>query len=92
MIATAVVVYMSEVAMPQFRGTLLSAFSLAFAFGQLFLAIGLKILDATAPMHFRRIFYSEFVFTAIWLIPVIWLPETPGEYSLFLSVQSSPNG
>jgi hypothetical protein len=79
MMGTSVMVYMSEIAMPQFRGTLLSAFSLSFAFGQLFLAIGLKVLNVTAPLEFRRIFYSEFVFTGLWLAPLLWLPETPGE-------------
>jgi hypothetical protein len=72
-------VYMSEIAMPQFRGALLAAFSMAFALGQVFLAVGLKVLEETEPLQFRRMFYSEFVFTGLWLIPLLLLPESPGK-------------
>jgi hypothetical protein len=75
---TSCMVYMSEMAMPQFRGALLAAFSMAFALGQVFLAVGLKTLEETAPMQFRRMFYSEFVFTGLWLIPMLYIPESPG--------------
>ncbi|RFN47645.1 maltose permease mal31 [Fusarium flagelliforme] len=81
MMGTSVMVYMSEVALPQFRGALLGSFSLAFALGQVFLAIALKILEDTNPMAFRRIFYSEFVFTGLWLFPMLYLPETPSWYA-----------
>jgi MFS family permease len=76
-VATAVVVYMSEISMPQFRGALLGCFSLSFALGQVFLAIGLKVLQDTKPMAFRNIFYSEFVFFGLWMIPMLYLPESP---------------
>jgi MFS family permease len=82
MISTACMVYMSEIALPQFRGALLGAFSLSFALGQVFLAIGLKALDATSPMQFRRIFYSEFVFFVLWMIPALYLPDTPGKENI----------
>lgn len=75
---TACMVYMSEIALPQFRGALLAAFSMAFALGQLFLATGLKVLQVTEPLKFRNMFYSEFVFTGLWLVPLLCLPETPG--------------
>ncbi|KAM0267716.1 hypothetical protein ACHAQH_010085, partial [Verticillium albo-atrum] len=39
-----VMIYMSEIAMPQFRSTLFSSFALSFAFGQAFQAIALKVL------------------------------------------------
>lgn len=78
---TAVMVYMSEIAMPQFRGALLSAFSLGFALGQVFLAIGFKVLQDTTPMLFRNAFYSEFVFTGLWLLCLVWLPESPAWYA-----------
>ncbi|KAM0335047.1 hypothetical protein ACHAQA_000081 [Verticillium albo-atrum] len=81
MMGTSVMVYMSEVAMPQFRGALLSSFSLAFALGQVFLAIGLKILQETNPLAFRHVFYSEFVFTGLWLFPMLYLPESPAWYA-----------
>jgi hypothetical protein len=71
-------VYMSEIALPQFRGALLAAFSMAFALGQVFLAIGLKVLQDNEPLKFRRMFYSEFVFTGLWLVPLLLLPESPG--------------
>lgn len=76
-IATAVVVYMSEIAMPQFRGALLGCFSLSFALGQVFLAVGLKVLRDTKPLAFRNIFFSEFVFFGLWMIPMLYLPESP---------------
>lgn len=83
LISTSIMVYMSEVSMPQFRGTLLSSFSFFFALGQAFLAIGLKILNDSNPMAFRNMFYSEFVFAGIWMVPMIMLPESPGKPSDF---------
>lgn len=65
--------------MPQFRGTLLGSFSLFFALGQAFLSIGLKILNDTNRMAFRNMFYSEFVFFGLWIVPMIYLPESPGK-------------
>ncbi|KAL6354046.1 hypothetical protein LRP88_12598 [Fusarium phalaenopsidis] len=75
-----------------FRGALLGSFSLSFALGQVFLAVALKVLEETDHMAFRHIFYSEFVFTGLWLFPMLYLPESPGnvegydfdhEYSVF---------
>ncbi|KAH6714816.1 general substrate transporter [Leptodontidium sp. MPI-SDFR-AT-0119] len=77
LLSTSIMIYMSEIAMPQFRGALLSSFSLFLALGQTFTAVGLKILDVTAPLRFRNIFYSEFVFLGLWLIPMLYLPESP---------------
>jgi hypothetical protein len=77
-------VYMSEIALPQFRGALLAAFSMAFALGQVFLALGLKVLEETEPMEFRRMFYSEFVFTGLWLISMVAIPESPGSSARFI--------
>jgi hypothetical protein len=51
---------------------------MAFALGQVFLAIGLKVLQDSDPLKFRRMFYSEFVFTGLWLVPLLLLPESPG--------------
>jgi MFS family permease len=80
LMGTSCMVYMSEIALPQFRGALLAAFSMAFALGQLFLAVGLKALEDTEPWEFRRMFYSEFVFTGLWLVPLLLLPESPGKH------------
>jgi cytochrome bd-type quinol oxidase subunit 2 len=78
MMGTSIMVYMSEIAMPQFRGALLASFSLAFALGQVFQAVAIKILQQTEPLKFRNIFYSEFLFCGLWLIPMLYLPESPG--------------
>ncbi|OAL57382.1 general substrate transporter [Pyrenochaeta sp. DS3sAY3a] len=80
LMGTSCMVYMSEIALPQFRGALLAAFSMAFALGQVFLAVGLKVLQETEPLAFRHMFYSEFVFTGLWLIPLLWVPESPVWY------------
>lgn len=85
LLGSSIMIYMSETAMPQFRGALLASFSLFFAVGQLFLAVGLKILEDTAPLEFRNIFYSEFVLFGLWLIPMVYLPESPGSYILYYS-------
>lgn len=79
LIGTSIMVYMSEISMPQFRGALLGSFSLSYALGQVFLAVGLKVLEETNELAFRNIFYSEFVFFGLWIIPMVFLPETPGE-------------
>ncbi|KAG4429383.1 hypothetical protein IFR05_015140 [Cadophora sp. M221] len=77
LLSTSIMIYMSEIAMPQFRGALLSSFSLFLALGQTFTAVGLKVLDVTTPLKFRNIFYSEFVFLGLWMIPMLYLPESP---------------
>jgi MFS family permease len=68
---------MSEIALPGFRGALLSAFSLSFALGQFFSAVGQQILVKTSPLEFRRAFYSEFVILGLWLLVLVTLPESP---------------
>ncbi|KAJ4256805.1 hypothetical protein NW762_008901 [Fusarium torreyae] len=82
LLGSSIMIYMSETAMPQFRGALLSSFSLFFAIGQLFLAVGLKVLDETTPLKFRHMFYSEFIFAGLWSIPMIYLPESPVWYAI----------
>ena len=82
LLGSSIMIYMSETAMPQFRGALLASFSLFLAIGQLFMAIGLKVLEDTTPMKFRNIFYSEFVLLGLWVIPLIYMPESPGTFRL----------
>ncbi|KAF3040429.1 hypothetical protein E8E11_006422 [Didymella keratinophila] len=53
---------------------------MAFALGQLLLAAGLEVLEETDPLAFRHMFYSEFVFTGLWLISLLWVPESPVWY------------
>lgn len=91
LISTSIMTYLSEIAMPQFRGTLLSAFSFFFALGQAFLAIGLKILNDTKPMAFRNMFYSEFVFAGLWMFPMLYLPESPGKSHVALASPRFPH-
>ncbi len=67
----------AELAMPQMRGTVMGAFALGYAFGQLPCAIGLEVLQRTAPLQFRRIFYSEFTIVGLWLVPLLVVPESP---------------
>ncbi|KAF6805037.1 sugar transporter [Colletotrichum musicola] len=81
MMGTSIMVYMSEIAMSQFRGAVLASFSLASSLGHVFLAIGLKVLEETSPMHFRNIFYSEFLFCGLWIVPMLLLPESPAWYA-----------
>lgn len=68
---------MSEIVLPGFRGALLSAFSLSFALGQFFSAVGQQILVKTSLLEFRRAFYSEFVILGLWLLVLVTLPESP---------------
>lgn len=63
--------------MAQMRGTVMGAFALGYSFGQLPCAIGLEVLQKTAPLEFRRIFYSEFTIVGLWLIPLFMVPESP---------------
>ena len=81
-ISTSIMVYLSEMALPQFRGALLGSFALLYALGQVFLAVGLKILNDTNPLAFRNAFYSEFVFFGLWLVPVLYIPESPGTFGI----------
>ena len=73
-----VMTYMSEVARPQYRGIMMSFVALFLAGAQLILAIVNEIVAKQAPSHFRRVFYSEFFMLGLWLIPVIYVPESPG--------------
>lgn len=78
-LGSTVMTYLSEITIPQMRGSLLSSFSLSYALGGLFASIGLQVLQDTAPLEFRRIFYSEFALLAVWMVPLLLLPESPGE-------------
>jgi SP family general alpha glucoside:H+ symporter-like MFS transporter len=49
LIGTSVLSYASEAAMPQLRGTIISAYAFFFALGQLGSAIGLQIISTVRP-------------------------------------------
>ncbi|KAL2830722.1 general substrate transporter [Aspergillus pseudoustus] len=80
-IGTSIMVYLSEMSLPQFRGTLLSSFALSMTLGQLFLAIGLKVLDATDPLNYVNMFYAELIFMGLWMFPLLFLPDSPAWYA-----------
>ncbi|WVW83142.1 hypothetical protein I302_105160 [Kwoniella bestiolae CBS 10118] len=73
----AVMTYMSEVAMPNFRGIILSSFSLALAIGQFTNAIASQIVNDTTPLKYKHVFYSEFVYLGIWGLACLAIPESP---------------
>ncbi|KAM0267715.1 hypothetical protein ACHAQH_010084, partial [Verticillium albo-atrum] len=35
----------------------------------------------TQPLAFRNAFSSEFVFTGLWLLPMLYLPDIPAQYA-----------
>ena len=76
--------YLSEISMPQFRGILLSAFSLFLAIGGFTNAIASQIVNSSTPMLYRRLFYSEFFYLGAWIIPILVLPESPCGLSCML--------
>ena len=74
-----VMTYMSEISLFQFRGVLLSVFSLSFALGQFINAIATQIVNLTHPNEYKRVFYSEFAIVGVWLGACLYLPESPGK-------------
>lgn len=46
--------YLSEIAVTQIRGAMLSAFALSFALGQFFIAMGLQILFKVSLIFSNR--------------------------------------
>ncbi|ORY35933.1 general substrate transporter [Naematelia encephala] len=76
-LGTTCVTYLSEMVMPQMRGSILAAFSFSWQIGSLTSAVGLQVLEQSNPLAFRRIFYSEFVIVGIWMIALVLLPESP---------------
>ncbi|GFZ51067.1 hypothetical protein JCM24511_08825 [Saitozyma sp. JCM 24511] len=75
---TALVIYNSEIAPPQIRGFLLSTWAFFYALGQLTASIGLQILATSPhPNDYKNSIYSEWVFTGIFLIFLVFLPESP---------------
>ncbi|TLD03547.1 uncharacterized protein PgNI_11508 [Pyricularia grisea] len=59
LIGNSAMVYMSEVALPQLRGTLLASSSLAFSLGQFFLAVALKALEVSRPFCISNVIYAK---------------------------------
>ncbi|RSH94186.1 hypothetical protein EHS25_003989 [Saitozyma podzolica] len=77
-LGTTCMTYLSELVMPQMRGSILAAFSFSWQIGGLMSAVGLQVLvTQTKPLAYRNIFYSEFVVVGIWVIALVLLPESP---------------
>jgi MFS family permease len=76
----AIMTYLSEIALPQFRGAILSCFALSLAIGQFTNAIACQIVNLNSPMEYKRVFYSEFVYLGIWGAACLYIPESPGKY------------
>lgn len=72
---------MSEVSRPNYRGILLSTFSWMMSIGGFVNAVACQIVIKTAPMEYRHIFYSEYVFLGIWIAAVLVIPESHRERS-----------
>lgn len=64
----------------QIRGTLLCLYALAFALGQLISAIALQILNVTTPLRWRNAVYSMWVLHGLFLIAIVFIPESPWFY------------
>lgn len=74
-----VLTWMSEAALPQFRGVLLSCFALSLALGQFTNAIACQIVNSNIPLKYRHVFYSEFVYLGLWMAAILYIPESAGE-------------
>ncbi|WRT68232.1 uncharacterized protein IL334_005208 [Kwoniella shivajii] len=75
MVQSGLTVYIAEVAPVRSRGAVLSFYSLAFALGQLASAVGLQIIATKS--QYRNIFYSEFIFLALFIPALVFAPESP---------------
>ncbi|KAL1889058.1 hypothetical protein Sste5346_009123 [Sporothrix stenoceras] len=80
--ATTMPVYVSEIAPPQLRGTLLCMYGFFFAIGQLVASVILYVLSNTRPLDWRVAVYTEWSFHGLWIICGLpWLPESPWYYA-----------
>lgn len=73
--------YMSEVAMPEYRGALLCVFMFSFKLGSFVNAVACEIVALHWPTEYRRVFYSEFFFVGVLTCVCLYLPESPSECS-----------
>ena len=68
--------YLSEIAIPNYRGILLSVFSWMMSVGGFINAVSCQIVIKTQPEAYRHVFYSEFVFFALWVSAILYIPES----------------
>ena len=74
-----IMTYMSEVARPQYRGIMMSAAPVFLDFSAIIVAVVNEVVAIHTPLAYRRVFYSEFFMLGVWAIPLLLLPESPGE-------------
>ncbi|WVW80729.1 hypothetical protein I302_102715 [Kwoniella bestiolae CBS 10118] len=74
-------VFISEIAPPAIRGSLLSMYSMMYNLGGLSASIALKIVVGLGPDKFRHAFYSQFVFVGLFVCVLPFLPESPWYYA-----------
>ncbi|CAK7215478.1 hypothetical protein SBRCBS47491_002495 [Sporothrix bragantina] len=80
--ATTMPVYVSEIAPPQLRGTLLCMYGFFFAIGQLVASVILYVIQNTRPLDWRLAVYTEWSFHGLWIVfGLLWLPESPWHYA-----------
>lgn len=75
----AIMTYMSEISMPEYRGALLALFAVSFKIGTFANAIACQIVNVHWPLEYRRVFYSEFVMVGIFGTVCVYLPESPSK-------------
>lgn len=73
--------YISEIAPAQIRGTLLCSYGWGFAIGQLLSSVALQVVNKTDPENYLKAIYSEWVPLGLWMILLVFMPESPWYYA-----------
>ncbi|RXK38057.1 hypothetical protein M231_04616 [Tremella mesenterica] len=76
-----IVTYLSEVAPFQLRGMMMGSYQLMFGIGQFIGSIATQVLQDTNPEKWRPTIASEFVITGIFVIFLIFVPESHYYYA-----------
>ncbi|GFZ43381.1 hypothetical protein JCM24511_01101 [Saitozyma sp. JCM 24511] len=77
MVQVTMTTYISEIAPTQVRGALLALYSLGFALGQFASSIALQVIQTTDPLNWLRAVYTQWIFIGLWIIGMVFLPESP---------------
>ena len=73
--------YISELAPAQIRGTLLCSYGWGFSIGQLLSSVALQVVNKTDPTNYLKAIYSEWVPLGLWIILLVFMPESPWYYA-----------
>ncbi|ORY26765.1 general substrate transporter [Naematelia encephala] len=74
--------YISEVSPKQIRGGLCTSYAVILGLGQLFASVALEILEQTKwKLDWRRVIYTEWILTGMFLIFWFFIPESPWYYA-----------